>query len=364
MTQGTSFKDELLAEFEAELQKIQARIRENQQLIDQTQLEVDQMRDRNVAISAQLQRVENNFDTIPRPDIKSAYDNAMDARVRLLSMQGQLDKLRGNQEELKHIERLLDRLLRQLRGIPADDLPAPVMAGRLPGDMISGGGGLTTKAIISIVEAQEAERQRLARQMHDGPAQSLTNFILQAEICERLFSRDAQRAKEELNNLKNAASSTFEKVRSFIFDLRPMMLDDLGLVPTVRRYVEAFQEKSNIETQLNILGDERRLPGHIEVMMFRSVQTIMGIARDHLGAQSLSIVLDVGAEWLKATLEHDGRGFDPDEIFMVGRREDTYGLRTLRDRVELVGGAFEVRSSVDDISRYVVRLPVLERAAE
>lgn len=362
MTQGTSFKDQLLAEFEAEHQKLQARIRENQQLIDQTQLEVDQMRDRNVAISAQLQRVENTFDTIPRADIKLAYDNAMDARARLLSMQGQLDKLKGNQEELKYIEKLLDRLLKQLRGIPPDDLPAPAVAGRLAADLFAGSGGLTTKAIVSMVEAQEAERQRLARQMHDGPAQSLTNFILQAEICERLFSRDPQRAKEELANLKAAASTTFEKVRSFIFDLRPMMLDDLGLVPTVRRYVEAFQDNTKIDAQLNILGDERRLPGHIEVMMFRSIQTIMGIARDHLAAHAITIVLDVGVEWLKATLEHDGRGFDPDEVFQEGRRDDSYGLRTLRDRIELVGGSFEIRSAEDDLSRYVIRLPVLERA--
>src|SRR5690606_21532328 len=131
------------------------------------------------------------------------------------------------------------------------------------------GASLSTQAIVRIVEAQEVERQRLARQMHDGPAQSLTNFILQAEICQRLFDRNPDRAGEELNDLKTAARGTFQKVRDFIFDLRPMMLDDLGLVPTIRRYVEAYEEKTGIDTQLNILGDERRLPAHIEVMMFR-----------------------------------------------------------------------------------------------
>lgn len=358
MTQGATLKDDLLSEFELEYDKILTRIQENQQLIDQTQLEVDQMRERNVAISAQLKRVEATFDSIPRTDIKTAYENALDSKTRLLSMQGQLDKLKGNQEELRYAEQLLGRLLDLLRGVEPNQLQAT--GGRRVSDLMSSQGSLSTKAIVSMVEAQEVERQRLARQMHDGPAQSLTNFILQAEICQRLFNRDPARAEEELGNLKTAASSTFQKVRDFIFDLRPMMLDDLGLVPTIRRYVEAFEEKTNIDTQMNILGDERRLPGHIEVMMFRSVQSIMGNARDSLSAQSISIVLEVGPDGLKATIEHDGHGFDPNEVFVVNSGEDIFGLRTLRDRIDLVGGSLDVLSSEDEPSRYVVTLPVAE----
>jgi two-component system sensor histidine kinase DegS len=81
--------------------------------------------------------------------------------------------------------------------------------------------------------------------MHDGPAQSLTNLILQAEICERLFDSDPVRARAELGNLKDAVTSNFQKVREFIFDLRPMMLDDLGLNPTLRRYVQEFEAKAD-----------------------------------------------------------------------------------------------------------------------
>jgi two-component system sensor histidine kinase DegS len=356
MVQGTASREELLAEFRNEFQQLRARVTENQQLIEQSQLEVERLREKNVAVSSQLRRVESSFDTIPRTDIKTAYDNAIDAKTRLLTMQGQLEKLKGNQEELQYFEKLLGRLLNLLEGISPDQLPASTSLGVL--DSMTGEVGiLSTQTIVRIVEAQEAERQRLARQMHDGPAQSLTNFILQAEICQRLFDRNPDRAEEELTNLKSAASSTFQKVRDFIFDLRPMMLDDLGLVPTIRRYVEAYQEKTNIETQLNILGDERRLPGHIEVMMFRSIQEIMGNARDNLNAKSINIVLDVGPEWLKATIEHDGRSFDPDEAMAEETSDDLLGLRTLRERIELVGGALEVTSAEDELSRFVILLP-------
>ncbi len=229
-------------------------------------------------------------------------------------MQGQLEKAKATLEELQYFEQLLEPtaefLCKVLPRISFRLSSAYVLSA---GRVFECGGGLSPQAVISMVEAQEAERQRLARQMHDGPAQSLTNFILQAEICQRLFDRNPARAEEELTNLKTAASSTFQKVRDFIFDLRPMMLDDLGLVPTIRRYVEAFQEKTEIETQLNILGDERRLPGHIEVMMFRSIQTVMGNARDNLGAKIHQYRAGCWAGVAaSATIEHDGRGFDPD----------------------------------------------------
>jgi two-component system sensor histidine kinase DegS len=356
--EATTSREELLEEFRVEYEQLKARVGENRQLIEQSQLEVDRLRDRNVSISSQLRRVESNFDTVPRADIKAAYDDALDAKTRLLTMQGQLEKLKGNQEELQYFEGLLGRLLNLVEGVAPDRIPAMGTGGAqgLEGDKPS------TPAIVAMVEAQEVERQRLARQMHDGPAQSLTNFILQAEICERLFDRNPDRAKEELNNLKTAASTTFQKVRDFIFDLRPMMLDDLGLVPTIRRYVEAYLEKMNIDAQLSILGDERRLPGHIEVMMFRSIQQIMVNARDNLNAKYVHIVLDVGPDRLKATINNDGRGFDPEEVLgeVEGEdaSEDPFGLRTLKERIELVGGKLDITSAEDEISQFVITLPI------
>ncbi|MBN1562227.1 MAG: hypothetical protein JXA10_00180 [Anaerolineae bacterium] len=365
---STTLKEEIVAEFQTEYEKVQARVRENKQLIEQTQLEVSRMRDRNVAISARLSRVESSFDTVPRADIKSAYEDALDAKTRLLTMQGQLEKARGIQEELQSIEHLLGRLLEitggvagQFLGAESIAMPSVSMLGDHTSDSASwGGGNISTQAIVTMVEAQEDERRRLARQMHDGPAQSLTNFILQAEICQRLFDRNPDRAGEELNNLKTAASSTFQKVRDFIFDLRPMMLDDLGLVPTIRRYVEAYQEKTDIQSQLNILGDERRLTPHIEVMMFRSIQTIMGNARDNLGAKSISIVLDVGPEWIKAAIEHDGQQFDASLLDNPDNNEESVGFDTLKKRIELVGGTLEYVPIDETLNQFNVRLPAIE----
>jgi len=214
------------------------------------------------------------------------------------------------------------------------------------------------------VEAQEEERQRLARQMHDGPAQSLTNFILQAEICQRLFNRNPERAAEELDSLKTAASSTFQKVREFIFDLRPMMLDDLGVVPTVRRYIDSFRDKNDIETELEISGEERRMQSHKEVMIFRSIQELVTMVRDYANASNLRVRLDITTQTIKIAVHDNGRGFDAEALFdeaLDGPQDPrSRGLVALRERFELVGGTMVVNSNDTDGTLVRLEIPELD----
>ena len=179
--------------------------------------------------------------------------------------------------------------------------------------------------------------------MHDGPAQSLTNFILQAEICQRLFDRNPARAAEELDNLKTVASVTFQKVRDFIFDLRPMMLDDLGVVPTVRRYVDSFREKNDIEVKLDIFGDERRLATHREVMIFRGIQELMALARDYANPTEIAIRLDIGNTVVKIVRGGQRtrfrRGSRPERRRRAIRTRASRALITLKEKFELVRGS-------------------------
>jgi len=100
---------------------------------------------------------------------------------------------------------------------------------------------------IRIIKAQEEERQRVAREIHDGPAQSMSNIVLKAEICERLVDSDPEKAKDELRTLKSVVRDTLRDVRKIIYDLRPMSLDDLGLIPTLQRYIETCREESGIK---------------------------------------------------------------------------------------------------------------------
>jgi two-component system sensor histidine kinase DegS len=216
-----------------------------------------------------------------------------------------------------------------------------------PGDVSS---------VIRVIQTEEAAKQSLVREMHDGPASSLSNFILQAEICQRFFDVNPDRARAELNALKSAAASTFNDVKDFIFDLRPMMLDDLGVVPTLRRYVESFSEKNGLPVTITVTGLERRLESHIEVTIFRGVQELLNNAIAHAQATQIQVSVDLEHNQVSAMVEDNGGGFNVEEA--LNGENVTIGLSALRERIETLGGTIDIQSRPGHGSRVEFIIPV------
>ena len=129
--------------------------------------------------------------------------------------------------------------------------------------------------LLSIIEAQEDERLRISRQIHDGPTQALTNLILRAEICERLIDRDVDEARTELSSLKAMINASLQETRRMIFDLRPMILDDLGLVPTLRRNTTEISRLKDMQSIVSGPDHDIRMNTTMQVAIFRMVQTII-----------------------------------------------------------------------------------------
>ncbi len=341
--------DDFKKEIDSEVEQTSRALKEIKLMLDQSQTEMGKLTQRNAAITAHLQQVQAQFETMPRPDIRNAYTMALDAQQRLLVMRSQLDKLQTDQDALARYQAFLEKA----RSVMAQGV---VSGGK-------GGHGSDSGASMleMIVKAQEAERQRLSRQMHDGPAQALSNFIVQAEIANRLIDTDVSRAKEELDNLKNAAMNTFKEVRTFIFELRPMMLDDLGLAPTIRRYLDNFKEQTSIDINFTVKGSERRIEPILEVMIFRALQELVGNAYRH--NQDLPNKLQVNVQMVmddmstKIVVSDNGKGFDPNSI---GKKEGV-GLKVIRERAELLGGSLEVDSDLGKGARVTFQIPTLEQ---
>ncbi len=262
----------------AELQETQRALRETTLMIEQSQAEITKLSHRNAAITSHLQQVQNQIGNTPVEEIRMAYDSALDAQQRLFVMRGQLEKLQSDKTHHERYKSVLEWM--QNGGIGGSALTS---------SQSPGAGKGTLASVEMLINAQEAERQRLSRQMHDGPAQALSNFILQTEIAMRLLDVDPVQARDELGNLKGSAMSTFQKVRNFIFELRPMMLDDLGLIPTIRRYADTFKEQTGLEVNVTISGNERRLESYLEVMVFRAIQELLGNAARHSQATLIKI---------------------------------------------------------------------------
>lgn len=324
-------------EVEQEISQTQRELAEVDLLLDQSKGELDKLTQRNATINAHLQQIQNQIDEVPAPDIRVAYDAALEAQQRLVVMRGQFEKLHSDKAHLEHQLQVLKKIREASQG----------------GLELKEDGRSPLASIEVMIQAQEQERQRLSRQMHDGPAQALSNFILQTEIALRLFEIDQEQARQELNSLKVAASSTFQKVRDFIFDLRPMMLDDLGLVPTIKRYADYLAEKMGLEIVVNVSGSERRLEPYLEVVVFRATQELLSNASLHAQASSIKVQLDISERQVRASIEDNGRGFDPHAV----PAEAELTLKAIHERMDLLGGSFDIDSAVGQGARFAFSVP-------
>ncbi len=309
-----------------------------QRKIAQSRIEVEKLSKRNVAMTVGLQQIRAEINASTKEEIRISYDSAIDALQRLFVMRGQVEKMETDAASMVRYITLLESV-HQIMEMGMSNEPG------------SAGSFATVEMMI---RAQESERQRLSRQMHDGPAQALANFILQAEIASRFFDVDVEKAREELGILKEAASETFQQVRDFIFNLRPMMLDDLGAIPTLRRYIEAQKEQSSADIDLVVTGGEGRLESYLEVIVFRSVQELLANAIEQSHATEIHVQIDVSNLEVRVSVEDNGKGFDP----KVFETEEYMGVKLIKDRSELLGGFFEVDSALGQGARITFRVPI------
>lgn len=331
--------EQLKEELELELQETHQGLKDVDIKLQQSQAEVSKLAERNATITARLQKVQNQSDALLPLEVREAYDASLEAQQRLFLMRGQTERLNSDKRLLEGFIGSLEKVINLLEN------------GELPQ---AGPSKETYSMVEAIIQAQEAERQRLSRQMHDGPAQALSNFILQSEIAMRLFDVDQEKAREELTALKMAATSAFQQVRNFVFELRPMMLDDLGLMPTLKRYVEAFKEQTEIQVDLTISGLERRLESYIEVIIFRAIQDLLGFSHRQSQATEIKVNMTIGENNVKVTIEDNGKGFDVESLL----RGSGISVKAIKDRIEMLGGFMDVESTVGRGGYFTFQIPV------
>jgi two-component system sensor histidine kinase DegS len=332
--------NEFQQDIAADIEQSQRALKEINLMLEQSQIELNKLAQRNTAITVHLQQVQSQLESLPRTDIRVAYDSALDAQQRLFVMRGQLEKLQSDQGNFKRYLDMLYRAQKLSAGSEQTQSSKPM--------------GQST-SLEMLVNAQESERQRLSEQMHDGPAQALSNFILQTEIALKLFDIDSTRAKEELGSLKLSAMNTFTKVRSFISDLRPMMLDDLGLVPTVKRFVDTFKELNGIETSIVITGTDIRLESYLEVFVFRAIQEMVKNAAQNGLATNIKVQINMDETNTRLSIDDNGKGFDSSNQ----ADEKGLGLRMIKERVDLLGGKMDIDSNISQGTRITIQIPTI-----
>ena len=204
----------------------------------------------------------------------------------------------------------------------------------------------------SVWSVQEAERRRLARELHDGIGQTLTALKQQVEIVAQLAGPLPEPAAARLRDAVELATQALRETRELSHLLRPQILDDLGLGPALQWLSRTFQERTGTVVTLELAGLDRRLPTEHETLAFRLVQEALNNVAKHATAPRATVRVELAGNELRLHVEDDGRGFDPQ-----GVGHDGSGLRGMRDRVELFGGHIDIQSRPGRGARIAAAVP-------
>src|SRR6185503_9518921 len=216
--------------------------------------------------------------------------------------------------------------------------------------------GLATDVQMRIVEAQESERSRLAQEVHDGPAQVLSNAIFQVEYIERVLDTDTRAARTELRFLRDLLRRELGSVRTFISQLRPPVLDELGLDGAIADAIGRVTALTGLAIGAELTAPPDRLTGTQQTVVLRVLQEALQNVRKHGAASAVTVASAIdGDDWV-LTVRDDGRGFDVGSVAARGRRN--FGLQFMRERAELIGAQFEVHSRPDGGTLVRLAIPV------
>lgn len=252
-------------------------------------------------------------------------------------------------EDKNRLRKLLDGRQETLRSISEEGANLAKKNSRLFQQLITNEKRMTGIS-RGIIKMQEEERAKISRELHDGIGQALLALKMHLDV----ILTNPTAAGEKLNEARRLTEQTLEEVRQLSRLLRPPMLDDLGLMPTLRSYVKAYTERTGIHVSLTATGMERRLDPDVETMFFRVTQEGLNNVLKHSGAQNVTIVISASTSRILFELSDDGKGFvinSPSEL-------KGSGILGIRDRVTLLGGEFSIRSGRWAGTKLRIKLPM------
>jgi two-component system, NarL family, sensor histidine kinase DegS len=321
--------------------------------------QVDEMKLQEVESRHRLMVVSKNIKEFNEDDIRKAYDRAKDLQIQFIIKQTEEQQLIQKRSDLE----------RRLKNSRETTSKAESLVSKVGVVMGYLGGGLLELSEqlddirekqtlgIKIIKAQEEERKRVAREIHDGPAQLMANLVIKTELCEKLVDRNPTQVKVELNALKELARVSLKDVRKIIYDLRPMSLDDLGLIPTVQRFIANYIDETKQNVELLVFGESVALSPIVELAVFRIIQEALNNIRKHAQAKYIHVKLEFIEECINVVIKDDGKCFDKGNV-KAHDIDGGYGLLSMKERVDLLNGKLEVSSTPGKGTKIYASIPL------
>ncbi len=324
--------------------------------------EVDDYRKKDQMARQRLAKVSKDLKSYGEADIKKAYEIASLIRLTyqekkfneklLIEKRTELERnLISLRKVLENGETLINKI-----NVAFDYLSQNSLEKLIDGEMSKED---RINIAIKMLEAREQEKKRISREIHDGPAQSIASIVFQAEICSNVMKKDMNKGLEEIENLKSTVRETLNEVRAIIYDLRPMSIDDIGLLPTIRKMIEIFERKEGIHVEFQSNNIVNELDKFIELTLFRIIQEILNNVKKHSKAKQVKVKLEFGTVYLKLQVKDDGIGFNIEKTLKRVKNESTnYGLIGVINRVKEIMGEINIESSRNNGTYYDIKMPI------
>ncbi|MCI3984791.1 two-component sensor histidine kinase DegS [Bacillus vallismortis] len=338
-----------------ELKQIKQQVYEVIELGDKLEVQTRHARNR-------LSEVSRNFHRFSEEEIRTAYEKAHKLQVELTMIQQREKQLRERRDDLERRLLGLQEIIERSESLVSQ---ITVVLNYLNQDLREVGLLLADAQAkqdfgLRIIEAQEEERKRVSREIHDGPAQMLANVMMRSELIERIFrDRGTEDGFQEIKNLRQNVRNALYEVRRIIYDLRPMALDDLGLIPTLRKYLYTTEEyNGNVKIHFQCIGEteDRRLAPQFEVALFRLAQEAVSNALKHSGSEEITVKVEITKDFVILMIKDNGKGFDLKEA--KEKKNKSFGLLGMKERVDLLEGTMTIDSKIGLGTFIMIKVPL------
>ncbi|MER1984443.1 MAG: sensor histidine kinase [Solibacillus sp.] len=300
--------------------------------------------------------VSKAFNNYTEEQVRAAYENANNLQLQLSLTKEREKQLRNKRDDLeRRMKNLYDTIERAEHIVNQVN----VVINYLTTDLKNVGAALEQAKVkqefgIRIIAAQEEERKRLSREIHDGPAQMMANVLMRTNLIDRTYrEKGVEAAVKEIADFKGTVRNALSEVRRIIYDLRPMALDDLGIVPTLKKYTATMMEyNEGVNIEFQSYSTEQRIPSEYEVSIFRLVQECITNALKHGKPTEISVKI----EWLRndinIVVKDNGIGFDINNV-----SDKSFGIVGMRERIELLKGTIDIISTPGNGTVVMFKIP-------
>lgn len=356
----TNSKDEIFQigeESRNEFEKLNSELADTKKQVISLIDEGDKLEQKVRFSRVRLSEVSKQFQTYSEEEIRKVYEQTHGLQMELSMKREKEKQLRERRDDLERRLRNLEETIGRAEALGGK---ISIVLNYLTEDFKHVSDALEDAKEkqefgLQIIEAQEEERRRLSREIHDGPAQMLANVMLRSDLVDRTYrERGVEEAMQEVKSVRALVRSALYEVRRIIYDLRPMALDDLGLIPTLKKYLATIEDYNNsIHISFASFGKERRLDTKYEVALFRLVQEAVQNAVKHAEPKEIKVKVELKSNGVMIVVKDDGKGFDTTQ-----KKEKSFGLVGMRERVDMLDGELNIDSSLGEGTIVTIHLPI------